>query len=292
MSLSPIAPWIVPPDYTGAMARGAQLGLSARAQDEKAASDALEKSRLQLAYEHLLEREKSSDALANKKFEFEQKKANDLQAYHTGLLAAQVAKSQPSAAEQLTTTQKDGLTYQLRGGKWYHIPSSNPLMDTVTEKIPAFEHGTPASPEIPAAQHWYGDQPFVPAKPAVEAHGEITRTRKVPSGLPTFPTAIPTPSAAALTGTPATNALDHAIKPGPFQKGYAEPAPAAPTDASAALKARDNPWWIRSRSPAAEPADSTKRGKLDKKSAVAYYEAAKGDKALAIKMAKDDGWEF
>ena len=183
MSLSPIAPWIVPPDYTGAMARGAQLGLSARAQDEKAASDALEKSRLQLAYEHLLEREKSSDALANKKFGFEQKKANDLQAYHTGLLAAQVAKSQPSAAEQLTTTQKDGLTYLLRGGKWYHIPSANPLMDTVTETTPA-QDAVPGVPEKPASGMLWWKTPAVPAIPGIPGHGKITRTRKVPSGLP------------------------------------------------------------------------------------------------------------
>ena len=184
MSLSPIAPWIVPPNYAGVMERGAQLGLAARAQDEKAASDALEKSRLQLAYEHLLEREKSSDALANKKFGFEQKKANDLQAYHTGLLAAQVAKSQPSAAEQLTTTQKDGLTYLLRGGKWYHIPSANPLMDTVTETTPA-QDAVPAMPAIPAKTHWFSpNEPAIPAVPGIPARGKITRTRKVPSGLP------------------------------------------------------------------------------------------------------------
>lgn len=61
MALAPIAPWIIPPDYIGAMSRGAQLGLSARAQDEQEKSVG---DRLSLAYDTLASEEKRASEAA------------------------------------------------------------------------------------------------------------------------------------------------------------------------------------------------------------------------------------
>lgn len=63
-----IAPWLVPPDYIGAMSRGAGLGLQARAQDigeeEYAQRQAEAGDRLRLAYATLASQEKRADTAA------------------------------------------------------------------------------------------------------------------------------------------------------------------------------------------------------------------------------------
>lgn len=56
----PIAPWLIPTDVVGSMSRGAQLGLSARSQDEAEASAA---DRLRLAYDQMATEERRSSEL-------------------------------------------------------------------------------------------------------------------------------------------------------------------------------------------------------------------------------------
>jgi hypothetical protein len=66
MALAPIAPWIVPPDYIGAASRGAQLGLSARAQDEEENRAA---DRLALAYKTLESQERRASEASQARHE-------------------------------------------------------------------------------------------------------------------------------------------------------------------------------------------------------------------------------
>ena len=87
MSLAPTAPWIIPPDYVGAMSRGAQLGLSARSEDQAEQSAA---DRLSLAYKQLA----AENDRANKVAQGRQDLAAETLKYRNRLLDAQKGKSE------------------------------------------------------------------------------------------------------------------------------------------------------------------------------------------------------
>ena len=245
MPLAPTAPWIIPPDYTGAMARGAQLGLSARNQDreEKSAAD-----RLKLAYDQLDRHEKIASANAAEKLAFETKKLDLMGEYNKQRLEAQAAKVKPTPepkpfhigtklvdptgavlfdANKGALTDVDKLTLQsaLTAARAAQLKLADPTVKGEARK--AFSN------HINSIQGVIGD--------ITKRYSQPGSAGDQKQGFDMFFPA-------------ATNALDHAIKPGPFNTGYVTPGASAPTDSAAsALKAHANPWWIRSRSSTAAP---------------------------------------
>ena len=254
MPLAPTAPWIIPPDYTGAMARGAQLGLSARNQDreEKSAAD-----RLKLAYDQLDRHEQIASANAAEKLAFETKKLDLMGEYNKQRLEAQAEKNKPTAIADPIIKDVDGHKFYLMGDNWHPITGgSTPMVTlktdpfsgetTADEKVPleqwsAYKKlvqnpGTTTN-EVPFKKGWFSDTP---------AHQVITTN--IPPTWQQFhatnqPSAsrVSAPAAAALTAqaasgmalptTPAPLPQGPGIPPGPFQTP-AQNIPDAPIDKS------------------------------------------------------------
>lgn len=102
----PIAPWLIPTDVIGSMSRGAQLGLSARSQDEAEASAA---DRLRLAYDQMAQEERRASELsafrqqqAAQALQMKHEQAQMLNAYRQ----AEIQQKQ-SAAEALQKHYED-----------------------------------------------------------------------------------------------------------------------------------------------------------------------------------------
>lgn len=195
MALMPIAPWIVPPSPMEALQAGSRIGLAARQEDvaETQAGD-----RLRLAYDQLQSQErratealKAHMAQQNAAMQLRAQQQQSLDTYRQGMLQSaaerlRMAEERASRALQtsdLTTTTKDGETYMMRDGKWFHVPSSKQTFDTVTEEVPAVE-GSPGSPETPS--RLFGLIGGSPAVPPVPGHPAYRRTRHVPVGADPF----------------------------------------------------------------------------------------------------------
>ena len=244
-----------PQFFTGAMEAGTAAGQRERSQalaertQEASRSEAAD--RLRFAYNSLAAKEEQAGQLAAQKHELAQaamelrgQQMQGLQDYReqqmkerdkefglkselgqSGLALRQQALEnsaerlkllQDRTPEELTTTTKDGKTYQLRGGKWYHIPDLKSPTDTLTETIPASE-GSPGSPAlldrpkktilgIPIP---FTGQEAAPAVPAVPAHGEMRRTRHIPVDM-SAADALRAP--ATTTGTLPTPAVTEVVR--------------------------------------------------------------------------------
>jgi hypothetical protein len=238
MALGSIPPWldVKPSDFVHAAAMGAEAGLQVAKMRQAAEESAA--NRGQRASEHSAEmelrqferqqqmqmraeeiqaqREKSRGELQARmdyntaNLELRKKDEKDktdqqviqnkrLQADLDERIRKNAAAEENTTPEDLTTKTLNGKTFQLRGGKWYHIPEYKSPTDTITETIPAAEPKE-AVPAQPAGTGFLGTglfaSPAQAASPAIPGHGEMKRTRHVPQNLD------PTAGTAPLPGIP------------------------------------------------------------------------------------------
>jgi hypothetical protein len=236
MALGSIPPWLEvhPSDFVRAASEGAQAGLAVarlnQAADESAKRAAEHGKEFEEAQSlRKWEQQQQMQMHADQIRAALQKSKDDLAArtmYQRSMMDAR-SKSEAetmrhnlategktsSAPEELTTTTKDGKTFQQRGGKWYHIPDLRAPTDTMSFKVPAVEAkpAVPAQPAIPKSKVLGILIPFtgrdaVPGSPAVAGHPDYTRIKHVPIG---FDPMNPTAGGTAPPVTPA------AMTPGP-----------------------------------------------------------------------------
>jgi hypothetical protein len=236
VALGQIPPWldVKPSDFVRAAAMGAEAGLQV-AKMRQAAEEAAA-NRGQRASEHSaemelrqFERQQQMQMRAEEMQAQREKSKADLQArmdYNMANLGLRQQEEKAKAGQQvitnkrlqddlderirknsaaednatpedLTTKTLNGKTFQLRGGKWYHIPEYKTPTDTVTETIPAVSPQE-AVPAKPAGTGLLGTGLFAsPAQvgsPATPGHGEMKRTRHVPLNFdPNAPVAASSP---------------------------------------------------------------------------------------------------
>ena len=262
MPLAPTAPWIIPPDYTGAMARGAQLGLSARNQDreEKSAAD-----RLKLAYDQLDRHEKIASANAAEKLAFETKKLDLMGEYNKQRLEAQAAKVKPIAEPKPFHISQGSLVdptgkvlFDSNKGKLSEIDKfgiqaahneikalqlkladtnpKNPTHDEISKRINELNIYLEDMQRKYAPQSGAASETAT-ATPAVAA---LTAGAVTPETAPAAPTEAADVSAAAALKAQAAAGMalpqGHGIPPGPFQRGYVPPGAALPSAPTAPSK--------------------------------------------------------
>jgi hypothetical protein len=230
--MATIAPWIIPPNFLGAMEAGTAAGLrfaydSLAAKEQQASQLAAQKHELARAAMEL--RGQQMQGLQDYREKQLEAKQNELglrqQLGEANLGIAQ--QRADSAAERLRLTQDktpgelitkevNGETYQWGVNGWKHVPKFRPATDTITETIPAVE-AVPGTPAIPAKPPMtilglpipFTGKPAVPAVPAVPETREKRITRRVPVDLssaaaalqPTSTGTLPAPAGAEVIRT-------------------------------------------------------------------------------------------
>jgi hypothetical protein len=111
MALAPIAPWIVPPDYTKVMEAGASLGATLREQDIKASESA---DRLQSAYGQLAMKEQYMNEIAQAKLKQSQAESDYKHQAAANALAFRYQQAQDKQAYESARLQQFGEGLGLR----------------------------------------------------------------------------------------------------------------------------------------------------------------------------------